>query len=425
MHEVKIEQFDSLLDDKGPAAIVLKRRLRPVEGTDSWIFPPTFAQSESTDEDDEGGRGQYQIDQLPNDVRRNVCTIDSVGSQANRIEPIFKRDGYSELVPQIKIKLKDDSEVNLLDAGHRAADAVIRFSKKFGPRLSEAFKEYQSKRDCTKILEIAPTSLVFGVWDSRATGAKIQRIVRSVVRAYDVTEAKRSAIYQPAIDYVGKEIINPVLDKGAGKSNPLSQEGFKHSPATGTHGGVTAKGGIHQEAVINLVALRVLSDATAVRRYLLGLSLVALSYRDQNAFNLREGCLLCAVSEADLNGNWTVVRFDGTEEHSTDKTSVFKDFTHLSALAFARLSIDSTRGGLNISHEEPDEFDTETAEKWLAIDKKKRKALAKTKHPARALADEAALAAAESKKKRKTPKEDQEPTDKIVVASDGETSGDE
>jgi CRISPR-associated protein Csb1 len=389
--ELRIDYFDELLKDEGPAAIVLKRKLKPVEGDDSWIFPPTFAQSESSDEDEEGRGGSYQIDPLPDDSRRNVCLIDSVGSQANRIEPIFKQEPYSALVPQIRVKMRGDDEINLLDAGHRAADAVVRFSKTFGPSISEAFKLYQAKRDCTGLIKIAPTSLVFGVWDSRATGAKIQRIIRSVIRAYNVTGSRRSATFQAAYDYTANLVIDPALDKGSGKNNSLSQEGFKYSLATNTHGGVTVKGGIQQEAVINLVALRVLSPDIAIKRYLLGLALVALSYRDQNVFNLREGCLLCAESKADLDGCWRVVCFDGTEINGTDDTSIFKAFTHQKALAFAMETI-KPGTGVSISHPDADAFDKDTAEKWLAIDKKKRKALAKTKHPAKAIADEAVAA---------------------------------
>jgi|SRR5579863_8953215 len=390
MSEITIGYFDTLLKDDGPAAVVLKRRLRPVEGEGSWIFPPTFAQSESAEDDDEGRGGSYQIDPLPDDPRRNVCLIDSVGSQANRIEPIFKKKPYSALVPQIQVKLKGDDEVNLLDAGHRAADAVIRFSKIYGPRLSDAFRLYQKKRDCTELLKIAPTSLVFGVWDSRATGAKIQRIVRSVIRAYNVTKAERSATYQAAYDYTGNDVINPAIDKGSGKNNPLSQEGFKYSLATKTHGGVLVKGGIQQEAVINLVALRVLSDDLPARRYLLGLALVALSYRDQNGFNLREGCLLCAATEADFDGNWRAVNFNGT-----DDASVFEDFTHKKALSFAEETIKQSNGGVIVASPDSDAFDKETADRWLVIEKKKRKTLSKTKHPAKAIAEETA---AEAKK---------------------------
>lgn len=386
MSETKamVDKFDALLDDNGPAAILFRRKLMSVEGKDSWIFPPTFAQSESADEDEEGGSGAYQIDALPNDDRRNVCLIDSVGSQANRIEPIFKKAPYSALVPQIRIKLKGEDQVNLLDAGHRAADAVVRFSKTFGPRFWDAFSKFRKDRDCSDLVRLAPTSLLFGVWDSRGTGIKIQRIVRSVIRAYNVVEARRSATYRAAYDYTGNDVIDPERDKGSGKNNPLSQEGFKYSLATRTHGGVQVKGNIQQEAVINLVALRTLSSDRVTQRYLLGLALVALSYRDQEAFNLREGCLLCAASKEDFGGKWTVVSFDSTEDGA-----LLKGMTHEAALEFA----EKTSNDVKIEQLAADAFDSETAGEWLKIDKKKRKVLAKTKHPSKAIAGEATAAA--------------------------------
>ena len=279
-------------------------------------------------------------------------------------------------MPQVTIKFTNGDEVNLLDLGHRAADAAVRFSTTHGPKLWAAFKRFNKERNCADLVRMAPTSLLFGVWDSRGTGAKVQRIVRSVIRAYNVTQAKRSATYRAAYDYTGNGVIGADYDKGSGKNNPLSQEGFKYSLATDTHGGVLVKGDVRQEAVINLVALRTLSSDMAVKRYLLGLALVALSYRDQDGFNLREGCLLCAASEADFDGAWKVVKFNGTEDKQ-----MFEGFTHQEASDFANATIRD----MKIEQPEPDAFDKETAEKWLAIDKKKRKVLAKTRHPSDAV----------------------------------------
>jgi len=149
-------------------------------------------------------------------------------------------------------------------------------------------------------------------------------------------------------------------------------------------------GDIQQEAIVNLVALRMLSGDLPTKRYLLGLSLVALSYRDQEGFNLREGCLLCAATKEDFHGLWKVVSFDSTEDGA-----ILRDFTHEQALAFANETI----SGMKIEQPDADTFDKRTAEKWLTIDKKKRKVLAKTKHPARAIADEEAAAAAREKQK--------------------------
>ena len=373
MSEIEINQFDSWLNDDGPAALVFHRVLLPVEGKNTWIFPPTFAQSESAGDDEENNGGDYQIDNLPDDPRRNVCLIDSVGSQANRMEPVFKRGRYATLVPERVVQMKNGDTVNLLDVGHRAADAAVRFSKNLGPKLWAAFDEMKKKGDCSALTRLAPTSLLFGVWDSRATGVKIQRIVRSVIRAYDVTKARRSATYQAAYDYTGNGVISLNHDKGSGKNNPLSQEGFKYALATGT-GGVLVRGEIRQEAIINLVALRTLTRDINLKRYLLGLALVALSYRDQQCFNLREGCLLCAASKDDYEGKWKSVNFDGTESPAP--------IDHAVALEYAT----AARQHVTFEPSEIDEFDRDTAEAWLAVDKKERKSLAKTMHPTEALA---------------------------------------
>src|SRR5690606_10358133 len=83
------------------------------------FYPPTFALDE-----------KYNIDTLADGIK--VALVDSVGSQANRIEPIFKhQDELRELVPQIDIAYGDpkkgtDGVVSLLEAGHRLGDAVIR-----------------------------------------------------------------------------------------------------------------------------------------------------------------------------------------------------------------------------------------------------------------------------------------------------------
>lgn len=75
------EIIDSWADNESDSvALHLKQRLVPVEeGEHAVIFPPTYA--------DIG----YNIDTLADGTK--VATIDSVGSQANRIEPIFKSIG--------------------------------------------------------------------------------------------------------------------------------------------------------------------------------------------------------------------------------------------------------------------------------------------------------------------------------------------
>jgi CRISPR-associated protein Csb1 len=377
MDQTDAQRFDDLLNDDGPAALVFHRRLLPVEGNDAWIFPPTFAQSESADEAEEGSGGDYQIDPCGDPKSgNNVCLIDSVGSQANRMEPLFKLEPYCALVPKRVVTMANGDEVNLLDAGHRAADAAIRFSTELGPRAWEAFLLIKTKRDYSKLLALAPTSLVFGVWDSRGTGVKVQRLVKSTIRAYNVTEAKRSATYRAAYDYVDNGLIDPTFDKGTGKNNSLSQEGFKYSLATATHGGVRVAGEIRQDAMLNLVSLRTITADMDSRRYLLGLALVALSFRDQSSFNLREGCLLRAAKKEDLDGHWKCVNFDSTER--------VLSLTHEQARGYANLAV----AKMTFETTGQSQFDGETAAAWLKLEKKKRKTLAKQQHPAKAIAEE-------------------------------------
>lgn len=92
--QVNLQQFDEWLKDESEvAALVLRQWLEPVEGKDAVIFPPTYTRPEGTREDDWLG---YNIDRFPDGS--SVCLIDSVGSQANRMEPLFKREPYTNLV---------------------------------------------------------------------------------------------------------------------------------------------------------------------------------------------------------------------------------------------------------------------------------------------------------------------------------------
>jgi len=274
---MSIEQFDPWLEASGPVAVIIREELEPVTGPDSVFFPPTFAPPEGS-KDSPG----YLIDETS---LGKVALVDTVGAQANRIEPIFKQEPYSQLVPKVTVQI-GERQVDLLDVGHRAADAVIRFSDKWTV-LKNAFLAVRDKRDATLLAKLAPTSLVFGVWDSRDTQVKLPRLVGSTIRAYKVEKLTRSAQFFAATE---KEDIQELASQEF-----LSAVGLDDAPAGRTDGGVIAQGGIRREAVLNLVALRALTgpDAIASRklqRYVLGLALVALLARSEKF--LRQGCLL-------------------------------------------------------------------------------------------------------------------------------------
>lgn len=374
-----LTQFDEWLKDGSPvAALVMRQWLVPVEGKDAVIFPPTYAKPERMREEDWLG---YNIDRFEDGS--SVCQIDSVGSQANRMEPLFKKGKYAELIPQVIIKLKTnngDKEVNMLDAGHRAADAIVRFADKpegeenaeaLGEKLWNAFKAWQDFGDAEPLARIAPTSIVFGSWDSRATQAKIPRVVRSVIRAYDVRVFTRSAQFTTPLHYVDEGVIDESLDKGEGEKNPLAQEGFRHSPAAASHGGIQVMGEIRRDAILNLVALRTLGvrpkdgetpeqrqkRVMQLRRYILGLSLVALSHRDDQQFNLREGCLLRIVKSS----LWKTIPFEGEEKEVIDLDQNAPEFADEAARDFTVEKFNK-----------PFVFNSAMATNWLKLKKEDR-----------------------------------------------------
>ena len=333
--ELSIDRINTFADNPdGPVGLHLRESLLPVEGPGSVIFPPTYAA------ENRQSKPGYNIDQLSDGTK--LATIDSVGSQANRMEPVFlaAKAGRPEnpragLIPQIEIvydKEKDKS-ASILEAGHRLGDAVIR-STELKQRAQEAFRELLDRDDAAPLAKLAPTSLVFGVWDSRGSQAKLPRIVQSTIRAENIEELTRSAQYNPTLDYAELAVFSEEKTEAAQdipKDN-LAKRGFVHVPAVRTHGGVIARGPIRRDVTVNLVALRRLNGESgqALRRYVLGLALVAAT-APLDCF-LRAGCLL--TLDPDDSGVWQAVARTGTRETITLDEGLALEYARSAADAF-------------------------------------------------------------------------------------------
>src|SRR5690606_10354355 len=153
--------------------------------------------------------------------------------------------------------LADGKRVSLLHAGHRLGDALVR-STELNDDARKAFEAFLRDGDVGPLSRLSPTSLVFGVWDSRDTQAKLPRLVQGVIRAWDVDELTRSAQYTPPVDYAALNVFSEE-DKQKSENNPksaIAQRGFVPVPATGAKGGVVARGPILRDLTLNLVALR-------------------------------------------------------------------------------------------------------------------------------------------------------------------------
>src|SRR5258705_253528 len=121
--QVTASQFDHLIQSgdwlakrKQRVAFTLTEHLQPASGMDTVIFPPTYARDEKRKAPEERLNHPYAIDTFRRDIEPeaaaktaevNTCLLDSVGSQANRMETQFKKDPLSALVPQVVIKAGD------------------------------------------------------------------------------------------------------------------------------------------------------------------------------------------------------------------------------------------------------------------------------------------------------------------------------
>jgi len=377
--------IDGWLEPDGPVALHLRQKLLPVEADENGvIFPPTYA--------DIG----YNIDTLADGTL--VATIDSVGSQANRLEPIFKSTGKDQngnelnplasLVPQIEIVLyKAGGKVekrSLLDLAHRAADAVVLASPTLAPEIAKAFEALRNTGNAAPLAAIAPTSLVFGVWDSRGgTGEKRPRLVRSIIRAWDVEVLHSAAQFNSVWKALSEEQKNDLVaeEKKKGKLK-LSDVGLKDAPAIFRKtdkipqfvgdapnpaarilGGVRVKGSIERDVTINLVALRGIrgkddSETNEVQKYLLGLALLAAT-ADIELF-LREGCLLRYAND----DNWKQVprRGDPTDIKLPSQDQLFAYAVAAAAPFKAKWPKDQGGKDLPLEHE----FSLAEAKKLLA-----------------------------------------------------------
>jgi CRISPR-associated protein Csb1 len=356
MSESKIDAWIEE-SDGAPAAVVLREYLVPVEGKDGVFFPPTFAAAENSKE----FPGGYNINDLG--TGENVCLVDSVGSQANRIEPMFATGEYAALVPQIIVEA-GQKKVSILEAGHRAGDAIVRCTE-LKDALQNAFNSLK-KGNALPLAKLAPTSLVFGVWDSRDTQAKAPRLLAASIRAFNVSKLTRSAQYNPAIEYVEEGLLEETEDKDALKA--YSERGFRHVPASATHGGVIAKGDIRREVTLQVAALRLLRGSTddetkKLRTYLLGLALVAFT-KPAVGF-LRQGCNL--VLNGDRKPDSTLVFADGRREAS--------GLSHEVALSFAKKAAAS----FGVGESRTVKFDTKLAKDETTGEGKKKKSAKRAK----------------------------------------------
>jgi CRISPR-associated protein Csb1 len=354
------------------AAFRRRQRLQPVGGQGDKIFPPTYP-----------GEGRNAPARHVLERRRIAgedvwcALVDSVQSQANRLEEallaVIRDSGV--VVPYVTVDFRGQGlagieEVTSLDAPHRVYDAILRDSlldkvpfpkSDMGVRLAEA-----KPASATALLEISPTALLFGAWNSTGEGgglgAKFPRALVSEIAAIGVTveetekieksrdEIKISLLAANAGRRTGSR-IDPlgVLRKvevyqGDGKAwdvdaAKLGKRAKKVRPSEINHGNIAPSVqalGItcdyaEQIAVISFAGLRRLGfgggerDATG-RAYLAALGLLALAEQDARGYALRSRCDLVCEGRAPLErvlpgGDVVAMELDRAGAHALYKAA--------------------------------------------------------------------------------------------------------
>lgn len=333
MTEAKVLDLKTLQNGVtgGAAALRCRTRLEPAGGDGDKVFPPTY----------EGGK--YAVEKrIVNGQRVDCVVLDSVASQANRIELAllrackgdkFKDFGFPLVSVDFSGDLPDIGSISHLEAPHRIADAILRDSTHEGKRFreSEVGKSFTdaSTANATALFRYCPTALVFGMWDSTGpkggAGAKFARCLVSEVVGIDVEFGRKtsSRIDPLQIPVAAGPLYEAkaggwTLDESAAKVDPKTKKAIKlgkdGKPSEANHGNVTPtveeSGGVTmREAVqfttLSLPGLRRLhfpgtsknesARDDAARTALAALALCGTALAQEEGLQLRSRCLLVAT----------------------------------------------------------------------------------------------------------------------------------
>lgn len=316
--------YKKLREAVAGSAAAFRMKLK-LEAVSPKVFPPTY----------EGGK--YATEERMIDGQRVPCVLlDSVPSQANRMELALQDavDGGEIKLPIITVDFSEVDNpgvprVTSLQAPHRIADAILRDSllDKVEFRKSHIGKELDqlSLAYATPLLNYAPHSLVFGMWDSTGPrgglGVKFSRaIVSEIIGINAIEGTKTSSRLDPLNIRVNSGLLYVAKDGGwtldekdaakeKGKPIKLGKDG---KPSEANHGNVTPSRSdgsftiaeAEQTTVLSLPALRRLrfpakpgtkpapESDVAARCYLAALGLLGATLAVEAGYDLRSRCIL-------------------------------------------------------------------------------------------------------------------------------------
>ena len=317
-----------------PVALRLRLRLQAAGGPGTKVMPPTYS----------GARGPVYVEEMRVlDGETAFCiSLDSVASQANRLEEAIEREVVEGglTLPTIWVDQKEYGVNSALSFSHRTfdawvEDALLEDGSRFGD--SDLFHSLAAAKrsDLSRLMTTSPTSILLGAWASRMKNpqgaARLPRILTSELVAVGAQPGERASSridrhhVSAAIPVYRAEGSRFTVDRekaakdDKGKPRPYAAAGEKGKPSALGYGNVTpslaAHGGITMDhalqiATISLPALRECrfpngGKPSAERNWAGRLMLAALGVRMlaaqvERGYDLRSGCLLAPEQEPEL-----------------------------------------------------------------------------------------------------------------------------
>ena len=285
-----------LIGEETLIALTYRQELAPIEGCGARVHPPTYPVARPKNARRDEHSAQYVINDLGDGMR--VCDLDTVQSQANRMEASY-RGALADLIPRHAVEAGGHL-VDLTELPHRLADASIRATALAGD-IRDCFERFAAG-DAAPLARLGPTSLVYGAWDSRDTRVSVKRFIGSRIEARGIVECTRSVQYS-AVFGPGE------LGFSDAEWTKAAKAGFAPAPANGRPGGIVVRSGIHQFASIVLDVprrYRTKDRSGVLPAYLLGLALGGLLTGGRR-YHLRSGCALVPAGAPD----WRTVSVEG------------------------------------------------------------------------------------------------------------------
>jgi CRISPR-associated protein Csb1 len=340
----------------GMSALRTVVALQPVGGEGDKVAPPTH----------EGGKYAYEKRALNGRMDVPTVLLDSVQSQANRIEDALLsqiRDGGLKL-PLLQVEIPNREILTSLSVPHRIHDAIFRDCRYEGKRFRESDlgKQITEARawNATAMFRYCPTALLFGTWDSQSesgvNSAKFPRALVSEIIGIDVTpgvktssridplgiKALKGSIYKSMTEQWTMDPTKTGKSQYYGKNGSPSEINHGNIPPTisnvekGEPGGVTIREAC-QTAVLSFAQLRKLkfplketsSPAIDVagRAVLAAIGIYGLALQADGGYQLRSRCQLQPVKP--LEYEWIGAIFGESEQTSISSDEAKQALTTL------------------------------------------------------------------------------------------------